>query len=404
MAAADAQSVDNRTARHETASAEGHVKAAWKRILPVSAAGLLEVLAVFVVVRVVLLSVAAFAAVALPFADGEQPSLALSYIFAKAWSHWDGDWYAAIALKGYWFNPLTREGSVAFFPLYPFLVRALNLVVPDVALAGVLVSNACFLLALVCLRSLASRLFDPRTARYAIVLAAAFPFAFFYTAVYTESLFLLLATASFLAAERDRWWLAGLAGMLCAMTRLVGVALAPALLVLYFVRIGWRAGRLRPNVLAISLVPLGLLLFMGYLHLRFGDAWAFYNAALGGWQRYNVFVEGLERLNPLSFVAGDYDIVYSLNFAIGVVFLAAVILVWRVVGPAYAVFSLIAAAIPFSSGLESLGRYMAVVFPVYVAVARCLVQHPLALRLLAATSAALLGLLSALFANGYWIV
>ena len=67
-----------------------------------------------------------------------------------------------------------------------------------------------------------------KSALWTVVFLSVFPTAFFFQAIYSESLFLLLSVACFLAARRGRWALAGAAGFLASLTRNTGLLLARA--------------------------------------------------------------------------------------------------------------------------------------------------------------------------------
>ncbi len=145
----------------------------------------------------------------------------------------DALWFLRIATIGY--RP--DDGSAAFFPLYPMLTRVVSwLTGGHPVFAALLVSNLAFLGALLVLYRLTARTFSDGVARRTIVYVAIFPTAFFFLAPYAESLFLLLSVAAFWFARDDRWWLAALAGAAAALTRSVGVLIAPALLVMAFDR------------------------------------------------------------------------------------------------------------------------------------------------------------------------
>ena len=117
-----------------------------------------------------------------------------------------------------------------------------------------------------------------------ILLLSVFPFSFYFSAVYSESLFLLLAVGSLYLAERDRWAAASICALLCGATRAPGVALAPALGLLYLERARYDVRNLRPDVLWIGLAALGPFLFYAYLGAQFGDPWlAFKATRVAGW-------------------------------------------------------------------------------------------------------------------------
>ena len=90
--------------------------------------------------------------------------------------------------------------------------------------------------------------------------------SFFFSAIYSESMFLLLSIASLLSARRDRWALAGFLALLAALTRSAGVVLFIPLAVL-----AWDSGqRWR---MGWALLPLaGPAAFAAYLEID-GPGW-----------------------------------------------------------------------------------------------------------------------------------
>jgi hypothetical protein len=117
----------------------------------------------------------------------------------------------------------------------------------------------------------------------------AFPTGFFLCAGYNESLFLLLAFGALLTMRRgDWWWAGGLAGLASA-TRMYGLLLGLAFLAEYLRQRGyrfggWRLTGVRPQVrwdsgvLAVVLVPAGLLAYAVWCWIDLGDPLAFSHA------------------------------------------------------------------------------------------------------------------------------
>jgi Mannosyltransferase (PIG-V) len=158
-------------------------------------------------------------------------------------ARWDAVWYLVIARYGYRpdLGPFTASRT-AFFPLYPLGVRGLSrLGLPPIA-AGVALSLVAFAAALYGLHRLCTlelgRL-APRgerrgdVARLAVLVTALAPMAFFFSAVYSESLYLALSVGVFWCARQGRWGWAGVLGGLASATRSAGVLLAVPFLILY---------------------------------------------------------------------------------------------------------------------------------------------------------------------------
>src|SRR4029079_7965897 len=95
-----------------------------------------------------------------------------------------------------------------------------------------------------------------RGARTTVLYLAIFPMSLFLQAIYAESLLLCLVVAAFLAAERNRWWVAGAMAGLAFLTRPTGFALAVPLALL-----AWRAAPRARALMGLAIAPLLFLVF-----------------------------------------------------------------------------------------------------------------------------------------------
>lgn len=204
---------------------------------------------------------------------------------------WDGGFYLDIAAHGYphgfsydQSGKLTGN-TLAFFPLYPMLVRAVHEITRlDIPTAGIVTANLALIAALIAVLLLFSRLYGRRTAVVAVVLlAGAQPMSLVFLMSYSESLFLALAAGMLLAAHRRAWLTAGLLALLVGLTRPAAVAAVAALgvaVLLHLVRerrISWRP--LAALVLGCAGTPLYLL----WVALRVGRADAWFQIQGAGW-------------------------------------------------------------------------------------------------------------------------
>jgi hypothetical protein len=218
----------------------------------------------------------------------------LDLIFSPL-AKWDSLHYLSIAYDGYvgghsgLTDPAMRP---AFFPLYPGIVRVLSGFAASPGLLLIVayaVSLACFFAALVLLHRLTTIEIGERYARPTLLLLCFFPTSFFFGIPYSESLFLLLAVAAFLAARTGRWAIAGAVLALASATRAPGLLLIVPVALLYLY--GPRADRepataggllprypIRRNLAWLSLAPLGFLAYCVYLHYAVGDALAWSHA------------------------------------------------------------------------------------------------------------------------------
>jgi mannosyltransferase PIG-V len=371
----------------------------------------------------------------------------LGDLLAGPAARWDASWYLVIAHYGY--RPdlgAFTASRTAFFPLYPLGIRGLSDLGLAPVLAGVLISLVAFALALYGIHRLAT--FElaparptsahPSVARLAVLLSAFAPMAFFFSAVYSESLYLALSVGLFWSARHGRWMWVGVLGALAAATRSAGVLLVLPALVLYLHgpredRLpdlsGVRRYRLRRDALWLLLVPLGTALYMAYLGLSGGnallplhaqDVWSrhFAGPFVGVWDGLRAGFDGLRQL-----LSGQSHHVYfaptqgSPTVAAGhnVMLLAFLLLalpalvgVWRRLGAAYGVYLLAALALPLSTPvasqpLMSLPRFLVVLFPLSIWGAAWLAPRRRLTIAVLVLSAALMAFFVAQFSTWHWV-
>ena len=123
-------------------------------------------------------------------------------------NHWDVGQYLNIATQGY-----GRTGDarlrLAFYPFYPCLIRLLTPIFRSPHLAALAVTTIASMALAVALFRLVKIDFDEAIARQAVWFLLIFPTSFFLHLAYTESLFLLLVVAAFIACRRGDWLSAG---------------------------------------------------------------------------------------------------------------------------------------------------------------------------------------------------
>lgn len=314
-------------------------------------------------------------------------------------ARWDALHYLAIASEGYsGADPdlPAAERRPAFFPLYPGLVRLLSALGTSPGLmliAAYAVSLACFLAALTLLHRLVAIELGERYARPTLMLLAFFPAALFYGIPYTESLFLLLAVAAFLAARSGHWALAGAALALASATRVPGLLLIVPVVLLYLY--GPRADRepaaarglrpryrIGPDAAWILLAPLGLLAFSAYLHFALGDGFAWQSAQQlwgretidplsGAWAGMREAARSLADVLSGAYGEPSFGYLHILQLAAVVLAVAGGIGALRVLPAAYGIWALISllpilCSQPPDLPFYSAPRFVAVLFPVFI--------------------------------------
>lgn len=328
-------------------------------------------------------------------------------LLLTSWERFDALWFLRIAVHGY----ANGDGSAAFFPLYPLTIRWTSAALGGHPLgAALLVSNLAFLLVLVVLYLLTRSELDDATARRAVLYAAVFPTALFFLAPYSESLFLLLALVSLWAARRERWWAAGLAGALAALTRSIGLVLVLPLAIEAVQR--WRETR-RPRIgaLAWSAVPaLGTLAYLLFWRHLSGD-WLAPLHQQSGWQRHpelpwvTLWHATLDAVRYVGIYAGGY---HELDWLISVPALVAGGYAAVKLRPLYGAYTWASFIVPLSfvfdgRPLMSFPRFVLPVFPVFWAMALWTRDRPARHQLVVALSGVLLGVLTLLFVNWYYV-
>jgi hypothetical protein len=395
----------------------------------------------------------------------------LGDLLAAPAARWDAAWYMVIAHFGY--RPdlgAFTSSRTAFFPLYPLGLRTIALFGVPLVVAGVLLSMLALALALYGIHRLTTlelagggrlaggRLHSPEVARLAVMTTAFAPMAFYFSAVYSESLYLALSVGLFWSARQGRWALVGVLGALAGATRSTGLVLALPALVLYLwgpredrppdfawhraalQRDGHRSrgallARLRPRyrlrreVLWLGLLPAGIVLYGACLALYGGDGLAplraqevwgrhFAGPYVGIWDGVQAAFEGARQLLSLQrhhvyfptaggspFVNAGHNLML-LGFLLAAV--PAVIGVARTLPPAYGAYVVAALALPLSypvsaQPLMSLPRFLVVLFPLNIWFAGWLAARPRMSAPALAVSALLMAFFLAQFATWHWV-
>jgi hypothetical protein len=296
---------------------------------------------------------------------------------------WDAQWYLTIAEHGYRPSGFEDIGArPAFFPVYPLLITGLGgFAGPGAAvISASAISLLSLLPALYLLHRLIALELGEETARSTVWLLALSPVAFFFSAPYTESLFLLLSVGAFYAARTGRWAVAGVLAGIASGTRPTGALLLLPLLMLYLADGNWRPHlrRLRPSVMWLALVPAGVIAFSVYLEDSFGDwnQWRESQYLHGRVETVSPLV-GLRRAAAALYHAVEGDVADHLQFPIILesAFFAfavvAVIGVFRLLPAAYGVYCTAVLIPPLlqpavAEPLTSMPRFTLTLFPLYV--------------------------------------
>ncbi len=308
-------------------------------------------------------------------------------------AHWDSFWYLDVAQNGYVFKGVGQLSNIVFFPLYPMLVRVVSFLslVNPVAIGWIL-SMIFLFLALVYFSKLILEFHSEISFELPLLLLLTFPTAFFLNSIYAESLFLFLSIASFYYALRKNFVLAGIFGFLASLTRIVGILL--------FIPLIWEYFTHRPrssvfNLLSIFLVPLGTFGFFLFHYYRFGDFFLYLKVQSWWGRGFSVNRDHLLLLTHSAGVNLLTDIMFAV-FAIIVTYF-----VFKKLRTSYGLYMVATLVVALGTGtFMSIGRYVLVLFPVYILLASVKNQYLQFTYLF--LSILLLAMNITLFVNNYW--
>jgi hypothetical protein len=309
-------------------------------------------------------------------------------------ARWDAGWYLGIASDGYSSRALGGY-NVAFFPLFPMLMRAGGILLgtptgtssvfgaPPAArmlAAGVIIALAAFFAALVYLYRLAREDLNADQSRASLLLLASYPFAVFFSAPYTESLFLLTAVATFFHFRRGHAVPAALWGFAAGLTRPNGCLLSVPL-VLMLLGALWaplRRGAVRSDgdgrltlsrtvalIGAAAMPGLAMLAYSAFVWSLTGRPFGWVEVQAGWGRAYGVpFIGEYKQIAEYGFY--DYSTTQPLNLLNSIASLAAIALIWPVtrrLGLAYGAFVALNIIPTLATGMLGAGRYTSVLFP-----------------------------------------
>jgi Gpi18-like mannosyltransferase len=332
-------------------------------------------------------------------------------------ANFDGEHYLSIAQNGY------TSYQHFFFPLYPTIIRllgkALDTDLISYLISGLFVSHLSFFLALFGLWKLLNLDYSRKISKLTILIILAFPTSFYFAGVYTESLFLCLATWTFYFARKKKWLLAACLGGLASGTRVVGIILFPSLLIdLLVIQKDTKYWHVRKskilNAMYLLLIPLGTIAYMFYLKMKVGDPLIFIHSVnIFGPQRSSqlvilpqVFYRYIFKILPvLNYLYFQLSFTTILEFGTAVLFLTLSMLSLIKLRLSYSIYLISGYLIPTLSGsFSSLPRYVLVLFPGFIILAMWLEkQNKIVKDITYAVLVYFLFISEAMFIRGYWV-
>ncbi len=290
----------------------------------------------------------------------------------RTFQRFDAFWFLNVTRNGYQVKSHKapkKETNISAFPLYPVLMKAVSVVTRDGTLAGTLVSLCAFFAMLLFLYREVDEDHDEETATRAILYLSVFPTSWFYQAVYAEALLLLLGFLSLRMARLDRPLASGLFGMGAALTRLAGGVLALPVLMEFTFGSGSTLNKrgLARGLMPAVLITTGWLAYFSYISSMTNSFWYYFTAH----RRFSTLVEPWSSLWNLLAPGLLKSPTRMVALVLLVIFIAAAVRAARELRLGHSLYLAVGILFCLSSpNLSGLPRYMMVLFPVYVVLAR----------------------------------
>lgn len=297
--------------------------------------------------------------------------------FFNSFNIWDAGWYRSIIERGYnthYTMNIDGQANWAFFPLYPMIIKLIHLIIPvNINILGSIISTLFFIALLIMsyLYIIETR-GNAKEGLFFVIIMTFGIYSFYFSVLYTESLYLFLLVTSLYFLHKRNYLLVGIFGALLSATRNMGVMLVFAVAVQYLYdyfknnksikKILSDTFKNTNLILGVSLIPLGLFLYMSHLWRLLGDPMAFSNVQIAWAKKIS---------NPVTNLISAYSKGGGLAASyllLWVVFSFACI-VWLIANKRYAesILGIIFILIPLSTGFQSLPRYIIGSFVYYLA-------------------------------------
>ncbi|QQG41021.1 MAG: hypothetical protein HYV37_01715 [Candidatus Levyibacteriota bacterium] len=306
-----------------------------------------------------------------------KPYEPVNNILLYPWANFDGVYYLAIAGGEY------TKDNAGFFPAFPLLINVIHLVLGGGQTYGLMqffsalfIVNIVFILSLYAFYKLLRFDYDHSTSTKIIILLLIFPTSFYFVSIYSEGLFFLLTVLSFYFARKRQWFFAGICGMFLTATRIVGVAIFPALVYeLYFQEKTFKTKK----IINLFFIPIGIVSYGVFNLVSWGNFFHFLQAhgTLGNGRSTDslvLFPQTIFRYIKIIFSVSPDIYEWWIALLELVIFIVAMLLIYlgfkKLIRLSYLVFAAIAFLIPvFSGTFSGLPRYVIVLFPLFITLA-----------------------------------
>ncbi len=344
-----------------------------------------KIVIIFIISKVIILS-GGFAGSFLP--DVTHRIHVVDNEFLNGWAQYDASGYLDVAENGYNAQFHNNSGNYSLYPFLPLLIKIFSFV--GYATAAFLIVNIASFLAVIALYLLVKgELKSEKLAYKTLFYFLLFPTIYFMTAMYTEAIFVFLAVTMFLCARHEKWLYAGLLGFCLSLTRIHGIIIFIPMLYMYLSsrrHCVWTPSASKHNgvysllkiqninksILYLFLTPLGFVSFMLYQFIVTGNAliqfmhFSQYAKQISyPWTSVIGAISAIIHPNSLSMLAYNF-----VNLSVFVLLTIATIYAFKYLKPEYGIYIVVNLLIVLvSSNLNGIGRYVLLMFPVFIVMA-----------------------------------
>jgi hypothetical protein len=296
---------------------------------------------------------------------------------------YDAVWYLGIATDGY-DTSVTYDAdgrlamtNIAFFPLFPALVRTVSAIGIPPLYAGLLVAGLAGLAAAWGIYAVGTRLHSSQLGTVLAIVWGALPHAIVQNMVYTETLFTAACAWAIWAVLTGRWVLAGGLTIAAGLTRPTAVALVGAVGLAALVTIVRRRDGWRPWVAAV-LAPLGVLGYWTWCAVALGrpDAWFWMQHE--AWRSELDFGRTTVEMVRATVTTPQPFAIYLTTIVLGLAVMLAAVLVldrrWPLVVVAFGVAMIAVVALEGGGYYHAKARFLLPAFVLLIPVAMALVK------------------------------
>lgn len=309
------------------------------------------------------------------------------------WNRWDGGWYRSVVITGYHYINTTTQQNVAFFPAFPALVRLIHNVTQIPYLFSGLLLNFTLTVGTAFIAYKLSMIFilkytskSNQTNDYLpAIIAIALPTSFYFGAFYADALLVFGLISAIYFGLKSKYLLAAMFGGLASGTNPIGIVAIPTLLFMFIeqehIFLDYKNKIKQSIVKLVSMIFLGswgLITYMLYLWIRFGNPIVFYKVEKA-WGRSSAtnFLTNLVNIWNTYYINifnihyfGDAHFEYLIGLSDAIIPILALILliitgckkIWWLF-----IYILLITIIPMSTGtLSSMNRFSLNLLPAFI--------------------------------------